>query len=473
MLFCSEEFVFLFLPMFLLAYYLIPAKMRNVILFSGSLLFYIIGERQYFYLILISLILHFSLTTLMEGRSRKIRRLLLTVLLCYDFGSLFLFKYMDFFVGECNKLLLWLSEKNEMAFSPIPEAALTLPLGISFYTIQIAAYAIDVYRRPEEREKNFISLGAYLTMFPQLIAGPIVLYKEVSEQLKKRRVQMADLEEGLKIFTIGLGYKMLISNILGLLWNEIQVVGVESISAGMAWLGAFAFSLQLYFDFNGYSLMAMGLGRMLGFTIPRNFRQPYMAVSVTDFWRRWHITLSTWFREYLYIPLGGNRKGRGRMVFNLFVVWALTGLWHGASWNFVLWGLYYFLFLTMEKLWTGSFWERHKVLGRVYTVLVAVSGWVIFALEDIREVGIYLKKMFLWFVSKDVWAPNWQVTVQTLKRYGWLFVIAFLLSTCLPENLYRKYGKKGWFLLVLLAVFWLSVYQMVTAVNNPFLYFRF
>lgn len=472
MLFCSEEFIFIFLPIFLLVYYAVPAKLRNTVLFVGSLWFYFMGERKWFILIVLSMVLHFLGTGWMQGKKQSHRKGILILLLVYDFGMLFVFKYLPFLTEELNKAIQWFNREGA-GIPMIPQVQLVLPLGISFYTFQIAAYAIDVYRRPEEYEKNFIAVGTYVSMFPQLIAGPIVLFHDIAAQMKRRKVNLEGMEEGLKLFTIGLGYKMLIANVLGNLWHEIQVVGIESISTGMAWLGALAFSMQLYFDFNGYSLMAMGLGRMLGFSIPRNFNHPYVAVSVTDFWRRWHITLSTWFREYVYIPLGGNRKGMGRTIFNLFVVWSLTGVWHGAGWNFLLWGVYYFVLLTMEKLFLGRFLEKHHGIGRVYTITAFITGWVIFVLEDLKSIGIYLRKMFCWIGVENAWTMNSHVTLDALRRYGLFFVAAIILSTCLPENLYIKYKKKMWFLLILLAVFWGSVYQMVTAANNPFLYFRF
>lgn len=472
MLFCSEEFIFIFLPVFLLVYYILPGRWRNGILLAGSLWFYYQGERYWFILIVISVILNYLGTTLMQGKKRASRKRILVFLLCYDFGCLFIFKYLPFLIGEANKLVIGINEKGA-DFGLLPELKLSLPLGISFYTFQIAAYAIDVYRHPKEYERNIISVGTYICMFPQLIAGPIVLFRDVAQEMRKRCLNLAGLEQGFMLFTAGLGYKMLIANPLGLLWNEIRVAGVESISTSMAWLGALAFSFQLYFDFNGYSLMAAGLGSMLGFRIPRNFRHPYTAVSVTDFWRRWHITLSTWFREYLYIPLGGNRRGMARTVWNLLVVWTLTGIWHGAGWNFLLWGLYYFLLLVVEKIVTGNFWKHHHGLGRIYTMTAVVTGWVIFSLEDLKSIGIYLKKMFFWIGQEDAWVMHFQVTISALKRYGIFLAAAVLLSTYLPDNLYRQNRKKGWFLLAMLGVFWASVYQMITAAGNPFLYFRF
>lgn len=449
MLFCSEEFIFWFLPIFLVIYYLVPARFKNLALFLGSLWFYFTGEKSWFVLIVISLVLHYIFTSLMQGRKDGVRRFLLAVLMIYDFATLFFFKYVN------------------MVF---PEWQIGLPLGISFYTFQIAAYAIDVYRRPQEYTRSFVGLGTYLTMFPQLIAGPIVLFGDVKRQLQRRSVNLEGLEEGLKVFTVGLAYKMLLANILGNLWHEIQVVGIESISMPMAWMGAIAFSFQLYFDFNGYSLMAIGLGLILGFNIPRNFQHPYLATSVTDFWRRWHITLSTWFRDYVYIPLGGNRKGTARTIFNLLVVWAFTGMWHGAGWNFLLWGIYYFVFLVIEKFITGRFFEKHTGIGRIYALLVIVVGWVIFNVEGLSDIGIYLQKMF---APGAAFNSNPAVTLDALRRYGIFFVLGVLFSTCIVENIYRKYRKHFWLKLVLLALFWLSVYRMATAANNPFLYFRF
>ena len=448
MLFCSEEFLFLFLPVFFVIYFFVPAKLKNLVLFMGSLVFYFMGERTWFFLMLLSLMLHFAGTWAMQGKRRRVRVTLLVFLLLYDFGTLFFFKYVN---------LLF------------PQWELTLPLGISFYTFQIAAYAIDMYRS-EEPAAGFLTLGTYLTMFPQLIAGPIVLFGDVKQQLKERRVALADLEEGLKVFVVGLSYKMLIANILGNLWNEIQVVGIESISGAMAWLGALAYSFQLYFDFNGYSLMAIGLGLMLGIRLPRNFRQPYLAVSVTDFWRRWHITLSGWFRQYLYIPLGGSRKGTGRTVRNLLIVWVFTGIWHGAGWTFLVWGLYYFVFLALEKLCLGGLLKKHEYLSRFYTLLVVIVGWVIFGLEDMGSVGIYLKKMF-GFTAGFLEHPG--VTMDAVLRYSPFFVLAVFCSTHLVEVAYKSWKDRLWLKLILLALFWLCVYRITTAASNPFLYFRF
>ncbi len=444
MVFSSEEFLFQFLPIFLVIYYLVPAKYRNIVLLAGSLYFYYTGEKQWFWILLGSVCLNFVLTGIMCQRRQKRRKLWLGIILCIDFGMLIAFKY---FLGP--------------------------PLGISFYTFQLVAYAIDVYKKPASSENNLIDFATYVCMFPQLIAGPIVLYSDVSQKLKKRGIGAEYLEHGFMVFTIGLGYKILLANTIGNLWTEIQITGIESISVPMAWLGAIAFGFQLYFDFQGYSLMAIGLGEMLGFKLPRNFRAPYTAVSVTDFWRRWHITLSSWFRNYVYIPLGGNKKGILRMVLNLFVVWTFTGIWHGDSWNFLIWGIYYFFWLILEKFILRIFLDKHKGIGRIYTWLVVFSGWVIFALDEWKYIPVYLEKMYLNVVHAEMWMQNWHVTLSALQRYGILLAVAVVCSTSLPEKIYKKFKDKVWFKILLLAVFWGSLYRVITAVNNPFLYFRF
>lgn len=478
MLFCSIEFIFLFLPVFLLIYYLVPVKYSNLVLFLGSLFFYAYGERELFWLILLSLLLHYGLTRYSWGRSRACQRACLIILLVYGFGMLFFFKYMNFFAENWNQLSLWLAERGSSVQLPIITAPeVTLPLGISFYTFQIAAYAIDVYRRQVEPEKRFVNLGAYLCMFPQLIAGPIVLYHEVAAQLKKRAINWRHMENGIKLFIIGLSLKMLLANTFGTLWNQVQTWGLAAASVPMIWLGALAYTFQIYFDFQGYSLMAMGLGEMLGFRIPRNFRHPYMAVSVTDFWRRWHMTLSGWFKNYVYIPLGGSRHGAARMAFNMFVVWSLTGLWHGASWNFVLWGLYYFVLLAFEKLFLlkyfGRFFEKFKVIGWCYTFLAVVTGWVIFAIDDLGLLRQYLMGMFCHLGDRSQWTMNSGILLEILQQYGIYLVLAVIFSASWPFSLYRKHKNRLVTVVILFVLFALCVYKLNTAASNPFLYFRF
>ena len=420
MVFSSFEFLFRFLPFFLLIYYVTPQKWKNAVLFAGSILFYTAGEAEYVVLLLASVVINYVFGRLMyrdtyEGRGKK-QLILLIVALCYDFGVLFLFKYSGFM----DKL----------------------PLGISFYTFQIAAYIIDVYRGRVPVEKSFIRLGTYVTMFPQLIAGPIINYSEVRMDLCSRTVTFEQFESGLKILILGLGAKVIVADRIGLLWNNIQAIGFESISTPLAWMGAFAYSIELYFDFSGYSLMALGLGRMLGFEFPKNFKHPYISRSVSEFWRRWHITLGRWFREYVYIPLGGNRKGKARTIFNLFVVWSLTAVWHGAEGHFLIWGASLLLLLALEKAFLLQFLKKSKILSHVYLVLVVPLTWMAFAIADVGQLGVYYARMFPFFgVGETVRQMDF---LQYLKDYGPLFLMGIVFSTH-TRQLYIRYLKKnGW-----------------------------
>ena len=439
MVFSSFEFLFRFLPFFLLIYYVTPQKWKNAVLFAGSILFYTAGEAEYVVLLLASVVINYVFGRLMyrdtyEGRGKK-QLILLIVALCYDFGVLFLFKYSGFM----DKL----------------------PLGISFYTFQIAAYIIDVYRGRVPVEKSFIRLGTYVTMFPQLIAGPIINYSEVRMALCSRTVTFEQFESGLKILILGLGAKVIVAD----------RIGFESISTPLAWMGAFAYSIELYFDFSGYSLMALGLGRMLGFEFPKNFKHPYISRSVSEFWRRWHITLGRWFREYVYIPLGGNRKGKARTIFNLFVVWSLTAVWHGAEGHFLIWGASLLLLLALEKAFLLQFLKKSKILSHVYLVLVVPLTWMAFAIADVGQLGVYYARMFPFFgVGETVRQMDF---LQYLKDYGPLFLMGIVFSTPYPTALYKVFEKKWLGSLAVIVVLGLSLYYMAVSTNNPFLYFNF
>lgn len=453
MLFSSMKFVFVFLPIFFIVYYLVGNKYRNYIAFAGSMFFYSFGELRYLPLLLASVGIHYLLSRLIHySNNNKQKKIYLLLGLCYSFGMLFVFKYAAFVFGLKQ---------------------LALPLGISFYTFQIVSYLIDVYRGKIVPEKNIIFLGMYLCLFPQLIAGPIVLYTDVEKQIRLRTHSLANIEMGLKYFVLGLASKMLIANVLGSLWNELKMIGFSSISTPMAWLGMFAFSFQIYFDFNGYSLMAIGLGQMMGFTIPKNFDHPYTARSVTEFWRRWHITLGRWFREYVYIPLGGSKVPKYRMIFNLFIVWTLTGIWHGAGWNFVLWGITLFVLIAVEKLWLYKILDKYKFGSHLYLLLVIPMSWMLFAIDSIKNIAIYFQRL-LPFLGKtsSVFVKNTDF-LQALNKYGIFFVAAIVCSTSIPEKMMKNYGKKQIVVLFLLLLFWISVWQMMTTLNNPFLYFRF
>ena len=463
MLFCSKEFLFIFLPIFLVIYYLVPVKFKNIILFVGSIVFYAVGELKYVPLIISSLVVNYIVAIFIEGckiqnrlegiddNSKK--NIFMIIALLYDFGILFVFKYFTFFTGI--------------------KSSLTLPLGISFYTFQIVSYVIDVYKDKIRAEKNIINLGVYLMMFPQLIAGPIVIYSDIARQLRRRSYSLEKFEDGIKVFTLGLGAKMIIANMLGSCWTTAQMYGIEGMSTPMAWVAMFAYTFQIYFDFYGYSLMAIGLGLMLGFTLPKNFDNPYMSRSATEFWRRWHITLGSWFREYVYIPLGGNRKGQVRTIFNTFVVWALTGLWHGASWNFVLWGIIFFVLLTIEKSGFENILDRYKVLSHIYAMLIIPMSWIVFALENLSDIGLYFKRLFPIFGSSDVAFINTNDYKTALIQYGIFFLLAIVFCFEFPQRIYYKYKKTFVVNIVIIIIFWLSVYRIMTSASNPFLYFRF
>ena len=443
--FSSLEFLFRFLPIFLIIYYLVPVKYKNPVLFFGSLVFYAMGNWKDALLLLFSMSLNYILVLLMDHISRKSsRNSMLVILLCYNIGLLCIFKY----------------------------TRLSLPLGISFYTFTMLSYVLDVYKKKTAALRDYLEYGTYILLFPKLISGPIAQFANMAGQLKKHPIRLEKIEHGLTLFIIGLGYKVIIANHLAILWRDIQGIGFESISTPLAWMGAFGYSAQLFFDFQGYSLMAIGLGRMMGFDFPQNFNNPYMAVSMTDFWRRWHMTLGGWFREYVYIPLGGNRGGFAKTVRNMFVVWLLTGLWHGASWNFVLWGLLLFVLLFVEKAGLGKVLERHKVLGHIYMILWIPLSWLVFVITDLSQLGIYLQKLFPFFGSTGTVLFQGDY-LKYGKTYGIYLVLGILFATGVQEKLLKKNKNRLWVILLLLALFWASVYCMYLGMDDPFLYFRF
>ena len=471
MVFSSLTFLFAFLPIFLVLYYCSPAKYRNGLLFMGSLVFYGIGEPLYLCLIICSVLVNLGIGLFID-RSERLsgKRLWLITGLLYNFGLLFFFKYTNFFLENINGVLKLCHSGTQLKL-----LELTLPLGISFYTFQIVSYIIDVYRGKVKADHSVISLGAYLCMFPQLIAGPIVVYSDIRRELHERTITIHNLDDGLKTFILGLGFKVLLANRVGTLWNEVCTIGFESISTPLAWLGSLAYSMQLYFDFCGYSLMAIGLGKMLGFTIPENFHHPYLSRSVTDFWRRWNITLGAWFREYVYIPLGGNRKGRIRTIVNLGIVWLLTGFWHGAAWNFILWGVFIFLLEILEKNLLLPV-LNHKsiaahIFSHIYMILYILVSWTIFAISDFNQLAMYLARMFPFFGMGHT--LNSYDFVKYLTDYGVLLICCILFCTAGPEKLYHRFKNKLGGIVIALIIFWYSVYYLAIGMNNPFLYFRF
>ena len=473
MLFSSVGFLFRFLPIFMIVYLMIPAKYRNIILLAGSLIFYGVGEPYFVLLLVFSVVVNFALSRYMfwepkspqnnrKKKAKRRRKQALILSMVFYFGSFVVFKYWDFVAENVNGLA---------GKRLVPFLALALPLGISFYTFQMVSYQMDCYSGKVSERTGFVAYATYICMFPQLIVGPIVRYGEVSERLAERRIRVRDLENGLKMFAAGLALKVLLANQIGTLWNTIMTAGPGNLHVSVAWLGAIAYSFQIYFDFWGYSVMAMGLGKMLGFRMPRNFDDPYMSRSLAEFWRRWHITLGSWFRDYIYIPLGGNRKGSARTICNLFAVWALTGLWHGADWNFLLWGLGFFLMISLEKKTYGKWMERSRVLGHIYTLLLIPATWVIFAIADIRQLAAYLGNMV--GIHADRVLVGTEQLARYLKQYGILLIACVFFITSFPRKWYHKW-KDRWFMIIfLLVMFWWSVYEIVVGSNNPFLYFRF
>ncbi len=466
MVFSSTIFLCVYLPLVLLGYYICPKKGRNLFLLIVSLVFYAWGEPKYVFLMMFSIVINFAFGLLMDKHRRNEKRLKLMLVLSVviDLGLLSVFKYTDFIITNVNAIF-------NTGFDLLNIA---LPIGISFYTFQAMSYTIDVYRNDVRVQRNLIDFGMYITMFPQLIAGPIVRYSDVQDQLAERSVTSADFSEGIMRFVVGLGKKVLLANQMGAVWSGIYALGGD-VSALTAWTGAAAYTFQIYFDFSGYSDMAIGLGRMFGFKFPENFLYPYESVSITDFWRRWHITLSTWFKEYLYIPLGGNRRGLARQALNLLIVWALTGFWHGAGWNFVMWGLYYFLILFIEKLFLLKVLDKlPKLLRHVYALLLIVIGWVIFASDDVSALLPYLGSLF---------GANGAVggmDVYTLATRAVLIVICCIASTQLPKKLFLSctgaMNEKAAFVLksvLTLALLALSMVFLIGDSYNPFLYFRF
>lgn len=464
MVFSSLEFIFRFLPIFFLAYFATPARYRNCVLVVGSLVFYAVGEPVYVFLMIASILINYFLALRISQCPGKRRAMLfLTLAVGIDLGVLFFFKYLNFFMENICKLV----------GVDAPGTDLVLPLGISFYTFQIMSYIIDVYRKKYPACRNVIEVAAYISMFPQLIAGPIVSFHEVRPQLKNRRVRFVDIEWGMMLFVIGLVYKVMLANRIAVLWNDVMVAGVMGIDTAAAWLGAWGYSMQIYFDFFGYSLMAIGLGYMMGFRFPENFANPYCAVSVTEFWRRWHITLGRWFREYVYIPLGGSKKGKARMVLNTFVVWLLTGLWHGAAWNFIIWGMFFFVLIVFEKLFYLDFLKKHRVVGHIYMLLIIPVSWVIFNITDLGALKLYLMRMFGGAATLGVSLGGADKFLSLLGRYWWLLLICAVCATPLPMKLIRKYRSNVLLKVLLVVLFWLCVYQLSVQKSNPFLYFRF
>ena len=461
MVFSSLLFLFLFLPTVLAMYYCSPRRIKNLILFIMSLVFYAWGEPVYIVLMLVSTLTDYSFGLLLDKPylTTVKRKGIVALSIIVNLMLLSYFKYADFLIQNVNGLL----DTN------IPLRELPLPIGISFYTFQSMSYIVDVYRGTAKAQRNWIDFGTYVALFPQLVAGPIVKYNTISEQLQERTETIKMFAEGVRRFTIGLAKKVLLANNIGLLWDTISSSNPDSLSVLTAWLGIIAFAFQIYFDFSGYSDMAIGLGLMFGFRFNENFNKPYIAQSITDFWRRWHISLGSWFREYVYIPLGGNRRGLIIQMRNILIVWTLTGFWHGASWNFILWGLYFGFILLMEKWWGLKLllhlprWVRH-----VYTLMLILIGWVLFAFEEPSLIVSYLSAMW-GFNGQTLWNND---TVYFFYTNA-ILLLVLIIASIPKQHLFKKNELSLFHLMWYGFLFFLSVAYLVDATFNPFLYFRF
>ena len=475
MIFSSFIFLFFFLIVTIGFYFIVPKKARNFVLVITSLIFYAWGEPVYVTIMIFSILFNYITGLLIHKAKEKnptpekhsVAEKLLIILCCIaNLGALAFFKYTNFFIENVNGILDLSIELLEI----------TLPVGISFYTFQTLSYVIDVYKGTVKVQKNLIDFAAFVTMFPQLIAGPIVRYSDIDTQLSERNESFEKISKGIIRFIVGLGKKVLLANRAGAIWDYVfSHLGAE-MTIPMAWVGAIAFTFQIYFDFSGYSDMAIGLGQMFGFDFPENFNYPYISKSITEFWRRWHITLSSWFREYVYIPLGGNRKGTGRQILNLFAVWAFTGLWHGASWNFVLWGVYFFAILMLEKLFLLKILNKiPRIFSHVYSLFFIIIGWIIFSCTTLSDIGNYVKNMFVGSLTSELTGYIFRTNIL-------LLVIMAVASTPIPKLLAKKAADKLKLseefrfickALACTAVLILSIAYLTGDSYNPFMYYRF
>ena len=473
MVFAGITFLYRFLPIVLIAYFVCPKQFRNGLLFLASLIFYAWGEPVYVLLMLFSTVSDYWHGRMIdqrirEGNKRGARCFLISSI-AINLLILGFFKYAGWLISLLNR-----------GFGlAIPQLSLALPLGISFYTFQTMSYSIDVYRGNAKVQKNILDFGMFVTLFPQLIAGPIVRYADIESRIRNRSLSVEQVHNGIVRFTTGLAKKVLFANEFGKLWEYIQTVDPCRMPVSMGWLGILAYGLQIYYDFSGYSDMAIGLGTIFGFAFPENFRYPYESVSISEFFRRWHMTLQKWFAEYVYYPLGGNRKGLKRQILNLLIVWGLTGIWHGASGNFLVWGLYFAFWLIMEKVWLLKAFEKMpqkaaRVVGHVYTLILVGIGWVFFTHTQLSEAFVYIGRLF--GIGKNASGSGFGETGYWFRQYAVLLLLGAIGATSLPKKLaksaekYRKNMIDAIFIAILLL---LCTAYLVDASYNPFLYFRF
>ena len=474
MVFSSIAFIFYFLPLFFFLYYLADKRFKNIIILAGSIFFYAWGAPKFIFVILGTTVIDFYVVRLMDKTEKNTtRKLLLLLSLSINLGLLFYFKYSNFFVENVNVVF------SHLGIKTLSWTKLVLPIGISFYTFETLTYVVDVYRRVHKPLKNFWDYQLYIILFPKLIAGPIIRFHEFADQIYDHTSfeTSENRLRGLYRFFIGLGKKVLIANVIGEAANTIFAMPHAELGTSTAWFGALSYTLQIYFDFSGYSDMAIGLGLMMGFRFPENFNNPYTAVSVTDFWRRWHITLGTWMRNYLYIPLGGNRvNSKWRLFFNLWLVFLLSGLWHGAAWGFIIWGAYHGFFLIMERLFLGKWLARVGKASFIYTFIVVLIGWVFFRIEHLHQSLGFLHRMFTWHTDTGRWIPDREyTTVLIIALFFSFFTLSRWGERIQQKIFYTDYPLKLHFVMafatLLLCI--LSAGRITVSTFNPFIYFRF
>lgn len=475
MVFSSSIFLFIFLPTVLLAYFIVPKAFKNIVLLISSLFFYAWGEPKFVFIMILSIVLNylFGLVVDSNRNNKKKVKILLGLMVFTNLLILGIFKYANFIIDNLNTLL-----NTSMSIPDIP-----LPIGISFFTFQAMSYVIDVYRKDGKVQRNPLDLALYISLFPQLIAGPIVRYQTVAEQINKRFSNLPRIAYGVRRFIIGLGKKMILANNCGYVADQVFAQNPTDMSTGIAWIGIIAYTLQIYFDFSAYSDMAIGLGKIFGFDFLENFNYPYISKSITEFWRRWHISLGSWFRDYLYIPLGGNRKGKLHMYINLFIVWLATGIWHGASWTFIAWGLYYGILIMLEKAFLGKLLKRiPNTFQYIYALLIVIVGWVFFRSETFTYAFSYLAVMF-GFSGIGFWNVD---ALFYVSQYGIILVIAIIGATPIfkktinmieiksqNSKVIRIVGKEISINAFVFLIFLMSVTYTISGTFNPFIYFRF
>lgn len=486
MVFSQLTFLYYFLPIVMIVYFFSSDKIRNVLIFITGLLFYAWGEPFYVCLMLFSTAIDYTAGRLMAkyDDDNKKRKICLIVSVCMNVGLLAIFKYSDFLIDSfngvfgtsvTNPVVLVNKALNSLYPFGLNEKRVELPIGISFYTFQSMSYTIDLYLRNIKVQKSFLNFASYVSLFPQIVAGPIVRYEDVANELESRTVNIAKISAGIGLFVKGLAKKVLLANNIGMVWTQVKAMDYSTISVATAWLGIIAFAFQIYFDFSGYSDMATGLGKMLGFEFPKNFDHPYISKSISEFWRRWHITLGSWFRSYVYIPLGGNRNGNFKTYRNLFITWALTGLWHGASWNFILWGLFFGVLIIIERLGFGKILEKlPSAVSMLYTFVMVLFGWVLFDTDTLADAGRYYAAMFgaggslVDSYARYTIASNAVMLVLCILISGGLG--SRLISFCEEKNK-RASAVAG--VAVKIGGLLICTAYLVGATYNPFLYFRF